>query len=592
MIASTFCAFSVHLSVLGTHTVVNSFLSPFVIFAITPILERISSFRLSTNTPIAKIIQNGHVGLKNNDSNGNIPNGDAMKLKDRNACKTNGHLTRDSIDKQADLSIGKDHGSSYLLPLYVSGCVLGLSCYIRIDVIFFISTIILSFLSISFRIENTKATAKYLVTLGVGLLCGISIGGLEDYNRYGQFFLSPIQWYNFNLRNNVSGVLFGRHHGSWYLEELFYPDIVTGLFYALSAAMLAHMVIQRSTSASESTEKALAFQFICSCLVLLFAYSLVDHKELRFVHNVDVILIILMSCALHRFICFTRQYFLTEVQTKGMTCFIIGIFILNSFSTFPSSSSNSESPWIYKRAQESADVNQCLDFIGSQDDVTGLVLDSSLYFSGGMAILNKDVPLVVLIHAEYHVYDPSVRPKSQFSQPMSDRLRIINRFSDYIYGTNVYYLTRLLYKDNQYNYIVTNIRRIESFGGLGYNLLFRTTHFAVLYRKPSAKDVTKMKKIYSAMPVGKNATILEYEGSWLFTAGLYDKAVERLETAIEINSSRWRPYQLLGMSYVKLENWQKAKDVELRCFRRHSERKCRSAQDRIVLNEEYNNLSV
>jgi tetratricopeptide (TPR) repeat protein len=80
------------------------------------------------------------------------------------------------------------------------------------------------------------------------------------------------------------------------------------------------------------------------------------------------------------------------------------------------------------------------------------------------------------------------------------------------------------------------------------------------------------------MPIGLNATILEYEASWLYTAGLYSKAVDRLERTIQLSDNRIRPFQILGASYANLDDYSKAKETEDRCISiilTSHEKKCR-----------------
>jgi hypothetical protein len=60
-----------------------------------------------------------------------------------------------------------------------------------------------------------------------------------------------------------------------------------------------------------------------------------------------------------------------------------------------------------------SDINQCLHFIGQSNNVTGVFLDGSIYMTAGYSILNHDVPLITLIHHEYHEYRPGgYKPRS------------------------------------------------------------------------------------------------------------------------------------------------------------------------------------
>ncbi|KAL5017622.1 hypothetical protein ScPMuIL_007211 [Solemya velum] len=60
--------------------------------------------------------------------------------------------------------------------------------------------------------------------------------------------------------------------------------------------------------------------------------------------------------------------------------------------------------WTYRGDNDSSDLNQCLDFVSSQEDVTGLFMDRSVHTSGGYSVIHKDVPIVTLIHNEFYEF--------------------------------------------------------------------------------------------------------------------------------------------------------------------------------------------
>jgi hypothetical protein len=214
--------------------------------------------------------------------------------------------------------------------------------------------------------------------------------------------------------------------------------------------------------------------------------------------------------------------------------------------------------------------------------------------TAGYSILNHDVPLITLIHQEYHEYRPGgYKPRSDLPYKSPNNIRVINRYSDIIDVTNIHYLLKRLLESHEYNVIVVGKKRAKSFHSIGFNKkLFTTGQFSVLQRELWQEKKRKLLETGINMPIGLNATILEYEASWLYTAGLYSKAVDRLERTIHLSDKRIRPFQILGASYANLDDYSKAKETEDRCISIHGPSACRQPQPRIVIHDEYNAFSV
>ncbi|OWF42237.1 hypothetical protein KP79_PYT16412 [Mizuhopecten yessoensis] len=276
--------------------------------------------------------------------------------------------------------------------------------------------------------------------------------------------------------------------------------------------------------------------------------------------------------------------------TSSFDVYVDGIFLqswftmsyaTNTYFTFPSINDNPNT-LATKRKKESAEVNACLEFISRQSHVSGVFVDVSLYQMAGLSIIKHNVPLVILIHNEYHEY-PNVT-SSFMNKP---GIRVINRFSDFIHSSNIVYLTKHLLGRMQYSYIVTNRIRESSFGEIGFKTVFSFGAHIVLHRALSSQEKELSQKYAINLLDGDNATVLEYEASWLFTAGLYSKSIHRAESALQVNDQRIRPFQIIGLSYVRLNQWEDARKTEQLCFKRHGEAKCRKPQSRVVIHEEY-----
>ncbi|CAG2230812.1 unnamed protein product [Mytilus edulis] len=323
--------------------------------------------------------------------------------------------------------------------------------------------------------------------------------------------------------------------------------------------------------------------------------DVIAHKELRFVHNVLIIIEILAAYAIHGALQFINSLLKFTKDKIRIVVMVFSLSVgLNTYMNFPSYGEETILPWKTVTPTDSSDINQCLFFISEQNNVTGVFIDNSIYTIAGFTILNHDVPLLTLIHHEYHEYrSGGYIPRTDLSYKTPRNLYVINRYSDIIDVTNIHYLSKRLLESQEYNYVVVPNKRVPSFSQLGFNKApFSAGRYSVLQRLLTPIESTKLSIAGKNMPLGKNSTIMEYEASWLYTAGLYTKAIERLENAIELNNSRVRPFQLLASSYANKADLTKAKATEDKCILGHGRTACRKPQPRIVIHEDYKQYSV
>lgn len=83
---------------------------------------------------------------------------------------------------------------------------------------------------------------------------------------------------------------------------------------------------------------------------------------------------------------------------------IFGLYVLNFYSIFFLLFFLFSNFWVYFRMKEFRDVNLCLDFVSCWCGVSGVFVDSSLYFIYGYIILNYNVLLLIFIYNEYYEY--------------------------------------------------------------------------------------------------------------------------------------------------------------------------------------------
>ncbi|XP_062566327.1 uncharacterized protein LOC134228664 isoform X1 [Saccostrea cucullata] len=572
-LAAIFTACSLPLSVLGTHALDVSLLSPFVIAFLTPLLGFFLDSRYNPSPAMLASQasnQNGHANITN-------------ATKSENASSSE-NVKKDHVQKKTSnvRFLGIFQSVTYLF----SGFILGIACYIRIDSAIFIGTLLVTYPLIFIHVSQVTTSLIMALLAGCGFVTAIWVGGYEDLYRYGSMFISPFQWMNFNIKNSLPSTFFGDQKPLKFLLEIFFTDIFSSLFIVLAVVGLFVGFFRQSVRRTANLENIITVVLIFLTILQFASHFLMKQLESRHLHNVIVLVLIICACSFHHNLALMRQSILKEEHLKVLLVFFLGLYALNSYSMYPSPTSSLGNPWTYPRMKESRDVNSCLQFISHRSNVTGVFADSSLYLTHGYTIINHNVPLLILIHNEYHEYrsrDFLLISHHQFH--ITEHIRIMNRFTDFVYKDNEFYLKKLLLGRTEYNYVICDKIRAEIFMELGFQPIYTTEGFLTLYRNLNEKEARKSISLSRSMVSGENATLLEYEGSWLYTVSEFDVAAERLEKCLETNDSRWRPFQLLGMSYVKMKKWDLAKDVERRCFQRHGEQTCRQKQARIILDE-------
>ncbi|KAL3857570.1 hypothetical protein ACJMK2_012221 [Sinanodonta woodiana] len=573
MIATVSCilvASSLPLTIFGTHTLVNSFTATPFLFGVGMCLsyfyyqpEKLQKHVTSSNQAISPL-QTAHHSKCGKDY---IHSGSQTTAK------------TSSLDNNEYPKKVKFYSS--LGCVCVGSFLVGLTVYIRVDLCLIFGVYLAPVLIV--RARGLPSLIYGLICIGVGSILGIIIGGYEDFRRYGVWFIAPLQWFKFNLRNE-SANLFGSSSSFKYLYAMA-PDYMIMAINLICIVSIMCQIIVGDTK-NNRTLNITIFYFL-GILGILGLYSYVHHKEERFLHNVIVLQLTLFAASFKMAVQLLQK--VRTFRSEYIVHPIILLFLVNTYQRFPNIHDGSVRRWTYQNRPSSADLNYCLTLIGQQSEpVEGVLITESIYYTGGYSALQKDVPVLVRVHFEYHLYGETRTNKDG----TSPNLRIINRYSDFLHSKNNHYMSKLLLEDNQFNYIVCKDSEVSYFTGLRYIELFRKGRYVVLRRTLLPEVSDKLFVLARKIPLGNNATILEYEGSWLFNAGQYRKCAERLEYAIEINNSRIRPYQLLGMSYIELKDWKRAHEVENECFRLHTEPECMKPQSKIVINDEYRPLDV
>ena len=612
------------MAVLGTHTLVNSFLSPGVFFLLAILFSDIPKCIGNSNYGESCEYANSGHGLTNGTSHSK--NDKHVTMNATNQTHDNRHVTTNATKHTQDsrhvtlngtkpLNHGKAsldqpsifdsifRKSKFSVRLILTGFGIGLLCYIRVDLVVFMAVIG----SLAFLPLNSKMLEKSLVILSLLIGFGIAliVGGLDDLRSYGTWFISPYQWYHFNIRSDMTTILFGLEDSLLYIYDIFLYSSATKVLTGVCFSIFPLLVFSKRFREINRTYTKHFFHFTIVTALLLVIYSSKGHKETRFMHNSIVLILLIASMALIMIYRYLNAYLSDNMLfLKGIFYLSLTLYVHHLLRNFPTSRARTNSPWTYMGIWDSNHVNECLDFVRRQNDVTGVFLDRSIHMTGAYSVLHQNVPIFTLVHFEFHEFSKNTRKRlksNAFYYPPGDSVNVsvLNRVSNYITTENTPLLIKTLINQDEYNYfIVTKNNQITR---LGFKTVHQSGTMFVLQRETtreheisakrdenSARKDEKLRRIAASIPLGSNSTVLEYEGSWLMTLGLYHKAIERLSYAMELESSRIRPYQLLAMAFTSLGKPDKAKEIQQKCYQTNSRKECNQPQKKVVLHKEYN----
>ncbi|KAK7487919.1 hypothetical protein BaRGS_00020820, partial [Batillaria attramentaria] len=449
---------------------------------------------------------------------------------------------------------------------FFSGFVLSICTYIRLDVALFACITLLPTYS------PRHAQYRKLILCGLGACAGLCVGVYEDFLFYGEVVVSPGNWAKFNVFQGMSSEFFGKSEIGRYLTLLFADNlglcllgcicIVTFLGLLCESAFLRNatsegVVICKNNSTASTTNKNISKDSIdrrqdtpkdfrgenvelkpplillASCVLLLLFYSSKAHKELRFIHNVIVLMFAGFASTLSKLATVVRRKTGLE-ETRALLIFFLILFASSQWSSFPSSRDQSNTPWSYQRHWDSHDVNACLHYVGRQNDVTGVFVDRNFHVTGGYSLVHHDVPLFTLLvyeFVEFSSISKIVLPQSSVLGLISNVSFVtLDRISNYVSVQNAAYLVRLLIENTHYNYFVMSKDR--RFVPIGFSEVYTQGTMRVMKRNRDPDQERQLQAMAARTPVGVNATVLRYEGDVLFRFQRFRLAAERYQTAL------------------------------------------------------------
>lgn len=585
--AAILVATSQTMNVFGTHPLVNSFLAPFVFLSMNTFVK----IMLRDEDEMQEITRKPQKNQKlYRDQNSNLP---VINKNHNQSKKTSVSDLKSRINIEQNLKVWthenrRDYSKPYFkirfdTSEFLSGVCLSLCIYTRCDIVLLPAFIVLAFTYFSCR--KLFRLVLYLHVFLGGFITGFLIGGCYDRLCYGIWFISPYQWVKFNVFHSASHVLFGSESCTFYIEKVLFGDsfhVVLSAVLLIDLAAALHLLPNHGNERFHGNHiKSVPFLVF---LMMFLTYSLSAHKELRFFHNGIIFMYIHQSSAIFRLLQIIVKYANQKHgQYYNSFYLFIGFLASSQLFSFVQMHDKGISKWTYRGNDVSHHVNQCLDYINQQHDVIGVFLDQPIYMTGGYTILHKDVPIYALNNYEFIEFSRSSRISSSNAFNQNVSLSAFGYISDFVSMYNTPYLLKQLILKSQYNYLVLDIE--SQFIETGYNEVFRIGSTKVMKRTNESE--AELLKMASEIPVGYNATILEYEGYWLLRFGLYKEAEEKLLFSNRLDQSRLGPYHLLmGMfNYFKQDGL--VKNVLDACLAVHERSLCLSEYRVIKLHESY-----
>ncbi|XP_060075872.1 uncharacterized protein LOC132555542 [Ylistrum balloti] len=466
-----------------------------------------------------------------------------------------------------------------------SGFILALCLYVRADLFIFVAFAILPYLKCVCNCKLLMSHPFLLYCLGI--LIGFSVGIFDDYNSYGTLVISPWQWFSFNVLRDKSAIFFGKKHWSFYLWELFVHDEV--MFVCLVVSALTFMAVKCNQISYHEQYMSANVKLFMTLLAVFITHSLNSHKEVRFVHDFIVLLLIFYSSFIIVLIKTCKGYLGRDkgsLLSHSIVLAIVAYLYSSQWRYFPSPASG----WAFRDIKNTNHVNKCLDFLRQQNDATGVFLDTSVHTTGGFSTLHKNVPLIALIHNEFYEFDVDSKLSHKstlpyFSQADNLSLTLLTQISDFVSVYNTPYLLKILINKPVYNYLVMSTDR--PFVDVGFQEVYRTGDMRILKRSLASDNEAKLKSIARNIPLGPSCKILDYEANWLLTFGLYDKAVSKLSYSLYLDKTNLQSYQLLREVRRRQGDVTGARDVYKMCGQYHGHQSCTARPGRIILHQEY-----
>ena len=526
--------------------------------------------------------------------------------------------------------------------IFSLGFSFGVICYIRVDSLLLICTLILLWIidapekltNLSGHHPHWKQEfPKTLSHLLLGVASGMVLLATDDYFVYNKWFASPMQWIKFNVISGNAAAVFGSSEALTYIGFVLNIDFLTRLKLIVIVGLVGWILCWETTKQSKLSVAYL--KMCCGLVVILFIYSTVTHKELRFLHDVFVLVEICFALSisvlveryrmhaakksnskselLKKGIIFSKtevatnhnhKYLYRVVEDHEHSLIITLLLILSIFCNkhFPI-----DDTWCYNKIVSSGHLNNCLEFVGRQQDSHGVFINSTIHMTAGYTALHKNITILALMQQDYHEYSID---KFYFKTPLgvqTGNISIFNRPNNVIHITNQHYLIKYLLENEILNYYIVNRssfqwicadhkndsmyycdttseRTYDSYTNFklcncdvmpsGLSIVFSSGDYQVIKRSDHLDTRVLLHLLESRYFATNDPAALLHEGSWLYTFGLLDQAKRRLEPCLVLTPKSTRVYQLLALIYRDAGQLERMQIILKLCFSRIGKKEC------------------
>ena len=336
--------------------------------------------------------------------------------------------------------------------------------------------------------------------------------------------------------------------------------------------------VHRIASWNTSTEVGATLTLTFSWVALLAFYSFREHKELRFVHNTIVLMLISFASVFSVAVEELGKK-LSSGRVKLVIFALLALLAADQWGSFPSSRDLSNKSWAYQGIWDSHDISACLSYVSARNDVTGVFVDSYFHVTGGYSLLHRDVPLFTLLVHEFVEFESSGRitlaKPSLLDGSKNVSYVTIDRLSNLVSVQNAGYMVKLLIQKKQYNYLVMS--RHRKFLAIGFREVFAQGTMRVMKRTFDPEQERQLETMAARAPMGVNATVLKYEGDVLFRFHRFHLALERYQAAFQLGPAHAQLFQAIGACKLKLGDQSGARSWIEACAERFGRSECSKA---------------
>ncbi|MHA1953249.1 MAG: hypothetical protein ACW96U_04825 [Candidatus Heimdallarchaeaceae archaeon] len=280
--------------------------------------------------------------------------------------------------------------------------VIGLILYIRLDLIIPLFAILV------FRFPFRKI--KVIISHISGLILALVLGGIVDFYYYGKFLISPINWFRFNILEGKS-TLFGEEPFSFYFVQIvnYLPILLIVCFciFFLLVSISSNLWRYRKEDEVKWDGVRILSSYLLSSFIVIIFFSLLKHKEIRFVYSGYIFLHIAIAITfvltlesiipkINSFISrsFTKRDRSMSTNTRKILSFFYFIFFLTiiiistALSTYQAMQTND---W-----KEADVISKGLAFVGHAEDSNGVIVLIRRFLGDYYCYLHKNISIITL----------------------------------------------------------------------------------------------------------------------------------------------------------------------------------------------------